>query len=132
MTVAGRALLSPGAGPVRRMPEHDSASPGRVGASPADRFQRVDAIFDAAIDVPADERTAFIDRACGADEDLRNEVLELVRAYHRAESVLEAPALGLAAPLLEAAGAVAGAVGWDACSSASAPMVSSTSVSRSS
>jgi serine/threonine-protein kinase len=81
-----------------------------VSASPTDRFRRVDTIFDAAVDVPTDEQTAFIDRACGGDEGLRAEVLELVRAYHRSDSVLESPAARIAAPFLEAAAAVAGPV----------------------
>ena len=57
-----------------------------------DRFHRVDTIFDAALDLPPDEQTAFIDRECGGDAALRAEVLELVRAYHRSDSVLESPA----------------------------------------
>ena len=81
-----------------------------VSASPTDRFRRVDTIFDAAEDVPATELTAFIDRECAGDEDLRAEVLELVRAYHRSDSLLESPASRLAAPLLEAAAAIGGPV----------------------
>jgi tetratricopeptide (TPR) repeat protein len=81
-----------------------------VSASPTDRFRRVDTIFDAAVDVPATELTAFIDRECAGDEDLRAEVLELVRAYHRSDSFLESPASRLAAPLLEAAAAIGGPV----------------------
>jgi eukaryotic-like serine/threonine-protein kinase len=64
---------------------------------------RVDAIFDAALDVPPGERTAFLDRECGGDEALRAEVLELLHAYHRSDSVLESPAARVAAPLLDAA-----------------------------
>ncbi|HKH92309.1 MAG TPA: serine/threonine-protein kinase, partial [Gemmatimonadaceae bacterium] len=81
-----------------------------MSASPTDRFVRVDSIFDAAVDIPAGERTAFIDRECGGDAALRAEVLELVRAYHQSDSVLEAPAARLAAPFLEAAAAVGGPV----------------------
>jgi len=81
-----------------------------VSASPTDRFRRVDTIFDAAVDIPAGEVTAYIDRECGDDAELRAEVLELVRAYHRSDSVLEAPAARLAAPLLEATAAVGGPV----------------------
>jgi serine/threonine-protein kinase len=81
-----------------------------VSATPTDRFSRVDGIFDAVVDMPAGERTAFIDRECGGDAALRAEVLELVQAYHRSDSVLESPAARLAAPLLEATAAVAGPV----------------------
>ena len=74
-----------------------------MSGSPTERFRRVDTIFDAALDLPTEEQTAFIERECGGDEALRAEVLELVRAYHRSESVLESPASRLAAPLLDAA-----------------------------
>ena len=74
-----------------------------MSASPTERFRRVDTIFDAALDIPTEEHTAFIERECAGDEALRVEVLELVRAYHRSESVLESPAARLAAPLLDAA-----------------------------
>jgi serine/threonine-protein kinase len=69
-----------------------------------------DTIFDAAIDLPSSEQTGFIDRECGGDADLRAEVLQLVRAYQYSDSVLESPAAGLAAPLLEAAAAIGGQV----------------------
>ena len=62
-----------------------------MSASPTDRFRRVDSIFDAAVDVPPEELTAFVDRECGGDEALRAEVLELVRAYHHSDSFLESP-----------------------------------------
>jgi tetratricopeptide (TPR) repeat protein len=75
-----------------------------------DRFSRVDRIFDAALDLPPDQQTAFIVRECGDDEALRVEVLELVRAYHQADSLLDAPAARMAAPLLDAAAALAGPV----------------------
>src|SRR5215212_2466926 len=67
-------------------------------------------MFDAAVDIPTNERTAFIDRECGGDEALRAEVLELVRAYHHSDSFLESPAARLAGPLLDAAAAMAGPV----------------------
>ena len=81
-----------------------------MSASPTDRFHRVDTIFDAAVDVPTSERTAFVDRECDGDEALRAAVLELVRAYHSSDSPLESPAARLAAPLLDAAAAIAGPV----------------------
>ena len=81
-----------------------------MSTSPTDRYRRVDTIFDAAVDVPTSERTAFVERECGGDEELRAEVLELVRAYHSSDSPLEAPAARLAAPFLDAAAAIAGPV----------------------
>src|SRR5215212_2972526 len=67
-------------------------------------------MFDAAVDIPTNERTAFIRREAGGDEALRAEVLDLVRAYHHSDSFLDSPAARLAGPLLEAAAALAGPV----------------------
>ncbi len=72
-----------------------------VTRSPNERFQRVDAIFDALLDLPADEHESFIDRACGDDSELRTEVRQLWRAFQRSNDFLERPAVKLAAPLLD-------------------------------
>ncbi|MHC4647272.1 MAG: serine/threonine protein kinase [Planctomycetota bacterium] len=42
----------------------------------------------------AEERAAYLDRACGNDADLRNKVEELLRAYEQADDVPEAPIVG--------------------------------------
>jgi serine/threonine-protein kinase len=81
-----------------------------VSTIPSDRFHRVDTIFDAAMDLPPEEQTAYIDRICGGDEKLRAEVVQLLEAYHHSDSFLESPAARIAAPLLEAAAALAGPV----------------------
>ena len=75
-----------------------------------DRFRRVDAIFDAAVDAPTGERTALVDREAGGDAALRAEVLDLVRAYRCSDSFLDSPAARIAAPFLETAAAIAGPV----------------------
>jgi serine/threonine-protein kinase len=75
-----------------------------------DRFRRVDAIFDAAVDLSGDEQAECLDRACAGDEEMRAEVLELLREYHRSDSFLDSPAAQIAAPLLDAAAALAGPV----------------------
>jgi hypothetical protein len=66
-----------------------------------DRFRRVDAIFDDALDLPIDQRDAFIDRACAGDGELREAVHRLLRAHQRSEGFLESPAVEVAAPLLQ-------------------------------
>jgi eukaryotic-like serine/threonine-protein kinase len=43
-----------------------------------ERWQRIEGIFRTAIDHPAGERDSYLTRACGADEDLRREVLSLL------------------------------------------------------
>jgi serine/threonine-protein kinase len=50
-----------------------------------DRFRQVDALFDAALDLPTGERDAYLVRAAGADTALLDEVRQLLAA-HRASS----------------------------------------------
>jgi tetratricopeptide (TPR) repeat protein/predicted Ser/Thr protein kinase len=67
-----------------------------VSPSANDRFQRVDAVFDAVLDLPTADQAAYIDRVCGNDADVRAEVIQLLRAHHRAASILDVPATRLA------------------------------------
>jgi hypothetical protein len=48
-------------------------------------------IFTEALRLPADERAAFLDRACAGDEDLRRKVAALLRAHGRVGDFLETP-----------------------------------------
>src|SRR5688500_7722463 len=75
---------------------------GHVSGSSTDRFRRADAIFDAALDVPDDEQTAYVARACANDTELRAEVLGLLRASHSAGGVLDGAAAQMAAQLIGA------------------------------
>jgi serine/threonine-protein kinase len=61
-----------------------------MSALPTDRYRRVDAVFDALLDVPPDEQMAFAERAAGADPEVHAEVLRLLHA-HRREGFLESP-----------------------------------------
>jgi len=83
---------------------------GTVSRSPNERFQRVDAVFDALLDLPTEEQQAFIDRECGDDAELRAEVLQLLRAFHRSGAFLESPAVKVAGPLLDGTEALDDAV----------------------
>ncbi len=71
--------------------------------SPTERSQRVDALFDALLDLPADRQTDYLDRAAGNEPEVRDEVLRLLRAHHRAEGFLDASGPRVAQELLEAA-----------------------------
>jgi serine/threonine-protein kinase len=62
-----------------------------MSAATNDRFRRVDAVFDAVLDLPTGEQAAYIDRECGDDGDLRAEVIQLLRAHHRTGSLLDTP-----------------------------------------
>ena len=44
-----------------------------------DKFERMEELFNAALDVPADQRLAFLKRACGADTGLLDTVVQLLR-----------------------------------------------------
>jgi eukaryotic-like serine/threonine-protein kinase len=55
-----------------------------------ERWQRIEEIFRTVVDRPADERDAYLTRACGADEDLRREVISLLDR-DTAEDFIRAP-----------------------------------------
>lgn len=73
-----------------------------MSPTPSDRYQRIDAVFDALLDLPADEQMAHLDRAAGDDPDLRSEVLRLLQAHRRAEGFLDSPSPQVAKALFEA------------------------------
>jgi len=67
-----------------------------------DRWAKIDALFHATLDLPPEQREAFLDARCGAYADLRREVGQLVAADATAGAALpEGPAVpGLAASAL--------------------------------
>jgi uncharacterized protein HemY len=77
-------------------------------------LKSIDRIFwDAARIGSADERNAYLDRACEGDCELRRRVEQLLEAKAQAESFLESPALHLAAmaherPVSEGPGTIIG------------------------
>ena len=44
-----------------------------------EQFKRVEELFDAALEVPADQRQRFLERACGPDTKLLETVERLLR-----------------------------------------------------
>src|SRR3954470_21236041 len=52
-------------------------------------------ILNAALELPARERGAYLDRACGGNADLRRHVEALLKADDKAESFLHIPPAGL-------------------------------------
>jgi hypothetical protein len=65
-----------------------------------DRWRQVEPLLDAALDLPAEQRRAFLDSASAADAELRAEVERLLRACEESEHFLWKPAEELAAPML--------------------------------
>ena len=64
------------------------------------RWQKIDAVFKSALELPGSERDAFLDGVCARDEDLRREVEMLIEADAQADVFLEAPAIEAAGELL--------------------------------
>jgi serine/threonine-protein kinase len=65
-----------------------------------ERWQRVSAVLDAALELPGAARAAYLDEACAGDGDLRRQVEELLAADAEAGSFLAAGALERAAVLV--------------------------------
>ena len=58
-----------------------------------ERWQRVEEIFNAALEQPDGERASFVERACSGDTTLRDEVAALLRHDDLDASFMETPAL---------------------------------------
>src|SRR3954453_14929226 len=58
-------------------------------AGHSDAHSREEAIFDAAVALPAPERAAYLDRACEGDQQLRSRVELLLQSHGQAEKFLE-------------------------------------------
>ena len=58
-------------------------------------WERIRALFHAALEQPADARAAFLSSACEGDESLRREVESLLGAHRASDGFLESPAVDL-------------------------------------
>jgi serine/threonine protein kinase len=67
--------------------------------SPAD-WQQVEQLLDAALDLPSEQRAAFLDSACVADAEVRAEVERLLLAGEGSDDFLQQPAQEFVAPIL--------------------------------
>ena len=65
---------------------------------PAERWARVDELFRAVLDEATENRASFLNRACGADTDLRRELDSLLQHHGTGDSFFEQPAIGNAVP----------------------------------
>jgi Tol biopolymer transport system component len=66
----------------------------------AERWRRVEELFDAASRLTPAERVPFLDQSCGGDRALRAEVESLLTYQTSAEAFIEAPAIDVAARLM--------------------------------
>jgi serine/threonine protein kinase len=62
-----------------------------------ERWQHVEQLYEAALERKADDRIAFLDKACGDDHVLRREVESLLQAEREAGSFIEMPAVDFGA-----------------------------------
>ena len=65
-----------------------------------ERHQKAGHLYLAALEVEPESRAAFLDGACGGDQELRREVEALLRARGRVGNYFRAPALEVAAKLV--------------------------------
>lgn len=66
----------------------------------AERWKRVNELFQLAADRAPEERDTFLEDACHGDGDLRREVQSLLASHERAENFIESPAFEVAPELL--------------------------------
>jgi eukaryotic-like serine/threonine-protein kinase len=65
-----------------------------------ERWQQIDQLFEAALELEPGRWTAFLDQECAGDEEARREVESLLAAHVRAESFIETPACEISAASL--------------------------------
>jgi Tol biopolymer transport system component len=70
-----------------------------------DRWSRIEALLDAALDLPLSEREAFLQRECDTDAELLAEIRTILEAGEREGSVLDSSAARLGATLIPPADA---------------------------
>src|SRR5436190_23550029 len=66
----------------------------------AERYKKIDEIFDIALELEADERAVYLQQACGTDSDLRREVESLFEARSEVGNFIQTPAFAEAAKSL--------------------------------
>lgn len=66
-----------------------------------DRFSHIDALLDEVLDVSTIEREKILDARCGADAELKREVLSLFEALKKSEDFIETPKFETVKSLVE-------------------------------
>jgi serine/threonine-protein kinase len=73
-----------------------------------ERWQQIEKLYYAALELAESRRAAFLDQACAADEALRREVESLLASHQEASGFLSSPALEVEAKMVAAGEAKAG------------------------
>jgi eukaryotic-like serine/threonine-protein kinase len=84
--------------PLLRRPRKTS-TPAAVEPWTPDRWSKVTGLFDAALDCPVEERSAWLERACQGDVVLQRQVAELLTQFEQAGTFMERPPFAPAAML---------------------------------
>src|SRR5215208_1573471 len=66
----------------------------------AERYKKIDEVFDAALELEPLKRPAYLKQACGSDSELRREVQSLLDACQEVGNFIQTPALEAAAQSL--------------------------------
>jgi serine/threonine protein kinase/TolB-like protein/Tfp pilus assembly protein PilF len=61
-----------------------------------ERWKQVEAVFEQALELPAGQRTHFVQRTCDGDEEMRREVESLLHSHARAGRFIDQPSLFIA------------------------------------
>jgi serine/threonine protein kinase len=67
----------------------------------SERWARINELFYAALDYPAEQRNAFLKESCGSDPSLQEEVESLLSAYFDSKDFIQLPASKTALDLLQ-------------------------------
>ncbi len=67
-----------------------------------DRWEQIERLYHAALERRPDGRDAFLEEACGGDEDLRREVAGLLECDLPSDGFIQSPAIEIAARALAA------------------------------
>jgi tRNA A-37 threonylcarbamoyl transferase component Bud32 len=65
------------------------------------RWEKLEPLIDAAVEIPADQRGAFLGETCGGDLELRGELEELLAEYGHLDPLLDQPAAETFSALLD-------------------------------
>src|SRR5262249_21944108 len=65
-----------------------------------ERWEKIDRLFHAVLEIEPDNRKAYLDQACAGDDALRQEIESLISSHVTDNSLLERPAADVAAELL--------------------------------
>ena len=60
-----------------------------------ERWRQIDELLDAVLELPETQRSQFLSEKCVADEELKNEVLSLLKAQEKAEKFMENSAMNV-------------------------------------